>query len=278
MTAYVVTVLVVLGLCLGSFVNALVWRLHESMKPAKKRAASSAELSIVTGRSMCVHCKHPLATKDLIPLFSWLTLRGKCRYCKHRIDDNPIVELLLPIAFVWSYVAWPHDLVGIGLIGFVVWIITLVGLAALTVFDIKWMLLPNKIVYPLILLALAYSLLVAALADEPLSVGLALVLSVVLAGGLFHILFEVSDGKWIGGGDVKLGYLIGLLLGTPVLSTLALFIASVLGVIVILPKLARQKITAKSRIPFGPFLIAGLCIVVLYGQRLVDWYLALVLV
>src|ERR1700712_4728549 len=102
--------LVVLGLIFGSFVNAFVWRLHEresllqkKRKPTKKQLS---ELSILHGRSMCVHCHHELAAKDLVPLFSWLWLRGKCRYCHKPIQDSPLIEAVLPVLFIVSYLAW----------------------------------------------------------------------------------------------------------------------------------------------------------------------------
>src|SRR4051812_9838145 len=98
----------VLGLILGSFTNALVWRLHEQQKETKKqKAKNKKELSILHGRSMCTHCHHKLAWQDLVPLFSWLWLRGRCRYCHQKIDDNPLVEALLGLVFIISYIYWP---------------------------------------------------------------------------------------------------------------------------------------------------------------------------
>jgi prepilin signal peptidase PulO-like enzyme (type II secretory pathway) len=110
-----------LGLCLGSFVNALVWRLrqrslvHSSKSTAKKLKGLPAKdsqlrtqgLSILKGRSMCPHCHRELNAKDLIPILSWLSLKGKCRYCGKKIDDSPMVELIMPVLFVFSYLYWP---------------------------------------------------------------------------------------------------------------------------------------------------------------------------
>src|SRR5206468_2175714 len=103
--------LIALGLIFGSFVNALVWRLHEqeelreqieTLKSKKGSKASLTKLetqlrsrSMLHGRSMCSHCHHELAAKDLVPLFSWLWLRGKCRYCSVKIQDNPWVEITM---------------------------------------------------------------------------------------------------------------------------------------------------------------------------------------
>src|SRR4051812_13278636 len=103
MMLMIIAVLIVFGLCLGSFVNALVWRVHEqeaAKKPNKK-------LSVLNGRSMCPHCEHELAAKDLIPVLSWLSLGGKCRYCHKPISKQyPLVELLTALLVVGSYIWW----------------------------------------------------------------------------------------------------------------------------------------------------------------------------
>src|SRR3989344_6490262 len=124
----IVAILIVLGLAFGSFVNALVWRLHEQEERAKSKeqrrkkgkakntaklsshtsVLSSKDLSILKGRSMCPSCKHGLAAKDLVPVLSWLTLRGKCRYCHKPISiQYPLVELITATLFVISYLLWP---------------------------------------------------------------------------------------------------------------------------------------------------------------------------
>src|SRR5687768_15554233 len=135
-----VLLLILAGLMFGSFINALVWRLH------KKK-------NWVTGRSECPHCHHKLAPLDLVRFFSWLFLGGKCRYCHKRIPDGPLVELALPALFVLSYLFWPQPLHGEGLFTFIFWLVFLVGFTALAVYDLKWFLLPDVIVFPLIGLA-----------------------------------------------------------------------------------------------------------------------------
>jgi prepilin signal peptidase PulO-like enzyme (type II secretory pathway) len=270
--------LVLLGLCLGSFVNALVWRLHEQTMPAKKRAASLKELSITQGRSMCPHCKHQLSALDLVPVFSWLFLKGRCRYCKHPIGAQyPLVEALTAIVFALSYVFWPLDMDSRGIFLLVVWLITLVMLVALVVYDIRWMLLPNKLVFPLIGLGVLQAITVATVFDGGWQYIVRVALAVLVAGGLFYVLFQVSDGHWIGGGDVKLGYALGLLLATPQLAMIALFIASLLGLVVSIPGLLTKKKGMESRIPFGPYLIAGTCIAMLFGESLIQWYVGLLI-
>src|SRR5579884_1106389 len=119
------------GLCLGSFVNALVWRVHE-------------EKDWVKDRSQCPNCGHRLVAADLVPVLSWIALRGRCRYCKKPISAQyPLVELVGGLIFALSYVYWPGGLHTAGAyVLFISWLVTSVGLLALTVYDARWMLLP----------------------------------------------------------------------------------------------------------------------------------------
>lgn len=159
--------LLVLGLLSGSFVNALAWRLHEreALKAdrSEEAAARLRALSIVRGRSMCPHCRHELASRDLVPVLSWLLLRGRCRHCGHRIDDSPLVELAVPLAFLLCYAAWPYRLQGLGLVQFVVWLPFVVGLTALALSGFRWHALPRAIVLPVVVLAAVEVLLAVAL-------------------------------------------------------------------------------------------------------------------
>jgi prepilin signal peptidase PulO-like enzyme (type II secretory pathway) len=289
-----ILILVVLGLALGSFVNALVWRLRQQELASKKPKAhkvksgtksktlnvtnfkpstSKNEFSILSGRSMCPHCHHTLGLQDLIPVLSWLSLRGKCRYCGKPISRQyPVVELLTALLFVGSYIWWPLTFDNLGTVNFMAWLVMLVGFMALLVYDIRWLTLPNRILYPLIFLAAAVGILnVTAFHGGTVGVRDA-VISLAIAGGLFYALFELSKGKWIGGGDVKLGILIGFLIAVPFQAFLVLFLASVIGTIIVLPGLVTKKLTSTSHIPFGPFLIVATIIVKLFGASIIAWY------
>jgi leader peptidase (prepilin peptidase)/N-methyltransferase len=269
-------VLVVIGLCLGSFVNALIWRLHEQeLENSKKKTNNKrlAELSIVKGHSMCPHCRHKLAAIDLIPLFSWLSVKGKCRYCGQSISlQYPLVELIAALLFVASYVWWPFYIHGSQLALFIVWLLILVGLLALAVYDLRWFLLPNRIIYPLGCLAIIYAVVNVISASRPLTALLDTIIAVIIGGGIFYALFQLSKGRWIGGGDVRLGWLLGLIAGTPDHSILFIFLASILGTIVSLPLLSAHRLKRNSVIPFGPFLIAGSIITQLFGTNIIHWY------
>lgn len=268
-------VLVWFGLALGSFVNALIWRLHEQSQAKKSKSnKSKANLSIINGRSVCPNCRHKLAWYDLIPILSWVFLKGRCRYCKKPIPiQYPLVELALALVFTLSYAFWPVSISGGQWVLFITWLLAAVGLLALLVYDAHWMLLPNKIIYPTLAVA-AVGRVVYLIGYEPhrLHALLYWLLGVAVASGLFWILYTVSRGKWIGYGDVRLGLITGTLLATPAKSFLMIFLASVMGVVLIIPALAAGKKTLASKLPYGPFLITATAICVLLGQPIIDWY------
>jgi prepilin signal peptidase PulO-like enzyme (type II secretory pathway) len=272
----IIVILVVLGLALGSFANALVWRVHEQEAEKGKKKSDKKylkRLSVASGRSMCPACRHELAGKDLIPLFSWLSLRGKCRYCGKPIAvQYPLVELATALLFVASYIWWPVAFDTAQTVIFVLWLALLTGLLALLVYDLRWSLLPNRFIYPLGFIAAAGAVISMATAQKPLTALLNVILAVVVGGGIFYVLFQVSAGKWIGGGDVKLGWLLGLVVATPARSLLFIFLAALLGSAVSLPLLATHRLKRTSTIPFGPFLIVGVIIVQLFGHAILAWY------
>jgi leader peptidase (prepilin peptidase)/N-methyltransferase len=262
--------LIVLGLCLGSFVNALTWRLREQSKTKSKKQRK--RLSVLSGRSMCPNCHHKLAAKDLIPVASWLTLKGKCHYCSKPISAQyPLVELATAGLFVFSYYFWPLNLHDVGLFEFVIWLGFLIGFMALVIFDLRWFLLPDKIIYPLIVLALL-QLVAVSIWDKDSGLLLGALWGVLMLGGLFYILFQVSNGRWIGGGDVKLGALLGIIVGGPLNSILLLLMASLSGTVIALPLIIRGKAKANSKVPFGPFLILAVIITQLFDTAIVHWY------
>ena len=288
----VILILFVLGLCLGSFVNAFVWRFHaqEELKanPAAKPAKLKAELeklSISKGRSMCVHCRHELAARDLIPVVSYLTLRGKCRYCRKPIQDTPLAELTTPLLFIVSYLFWPMSFNGAGLFSFCAWLVFVVGFVMLSLYDIRWYELPHRIVLPLIGLAVLQTIVISTVYGGGLPTALHALWGMLIGGGLFLVLYMVSpkeiyeDGfkasKWIGGGDITLGALLGLLVGGPSNALLLIFVASFIGTVVALPMLISGRATRTSHLPFGPYLMAGAIIVKLWGPGLIAWYTGL---
>ena len=247
-----------LGLVIGSAINAIVWRLH-------------VEKSWVRGHSMCPECEHRLAAKDLVPVLSWVLLGGRCRYCKARIHwQYPAVELHTAALFGLSAVVLaPHT--AHGYILSAIWLLLLVHLIILAVYDLRWMILPDKVVYPAIGIALVQLVLLAAWGGT-YHVWVGPLIAAALAGGAFWILASVADGKLMGGGDVKLVFLMGLMLGIQ-RTGLALFIgfdtAALVGIALILLRLRKRT----DYLPFGPFLIAGIYVAYLWGSSIIHWYL-----
>lgn len=254
----------IIGLSLGSFANAAVWRLKN-----KK--------DIVKDRSECVHCHHKLSWLDLVPVFSWLFLQGKCRYCKKKIAlQYPLVEIAVATYFVASYLLWPQDLNSWhAIVQFILWLSYGVGLAILFVYDLRWYLLPDRIVFPLVVLGAISALIRVTATNEGGVLGafIDLTLSLLAVGGFYGALYFASKGRWVGFGDVKFGVFMGLALGWQQ-ALVAVMVANLIGFLVILPGLLTKKLTRTSRIPFGPFLIGGFIIAGLFGWSIIRWYFA----
>jgi leader peptidase (prepilin peptidase)/N-methyltransferase len=255
--------LFLLGLIFGSFTLAMVDRMKTNRDWVK-------------GRSECEHCKHKLKPVDLIPLFSWLSTKGTCRYCKKSLSAAyPLAEIGVALSFVSSYIFWPYELSGvIASSQFIIWLFALVLLSGLFIFDIRWFLLPNKLVRPLIALGVFWALL--DIVNQGLSVFILLnyILAIGVSAGMFLALYTISKGKWIGDGDIRLGIAIGLFTGSALEAWMVIFIASVLGIVAALPfiKKTEKKKRMKLKIPFGPVLIVSLYITILFGASLIDWY------
>lgn len=268
MTILVGSYLFIAGLIFGSFVLAMVDR----MKSGK---------DWVRGRSECDKCKNKLQPIDLIPLFSWLSMGGKCRYCKVKLTRiYPLTELTVGFAFLISYIFWPYELTGINsILAFAIWLCAVVLMSGLFLFDVRWFLLPNKLVRPLIALGLVWATLDIFKQGLSSSILIDYGLAIAVSAGLFLLMFVISKGAWIGDGDIRLGVAIGLFVGGPLEAWLVIFLASVLGVVFSLPLVFKSKKSKrlKLKIPFGPMLIIALYITVLFGTEIIDWYKATIL-
>ena len=241
---------------MGSFIAALVWRLKN-----KK--------NWISGRSCCENCDHRLSVVDLIPIISWLALRGKCRYCGHKIGLEPLyTEIVTGVLFAGSYWLWPYSLDGINVILFGIWLITLLGFIALALYDFKYMLLPNGLVIFVTICSMLFVLFGGYCGN--LSISSSLYGGLAL-GGFFVVLWWASKGKWIGGGDVKLSFALGLLSGGVLASMLLLLLSSLLGTLYGLPQLlSKGKHSKKHVIPYGPFLIISAIVIVLFGKSIIH--------
>ncbi len=282
-------ILAVFGLCLGSFAAATVWRLRarqlvqdkqEGEKVSKREYDALLSLTkekLTTDYSRCLHCRHRLSWYDMVPLFSWIQIGGKCRYCRKPIGPmEPLAELGVALFFVVSFWLWPEPFnTGIVTAQFVVWLISGVMLAILFMYDLRWFLLPNQVVFPLVGVGVIAAVLTIATDITDLSRITSLAGAVAILSGLYGILWAVSKGAWIGFGDVKLGLALALLLGRWELAFIALFAANVIGCIIVLPGIVTGRLKRTSHVPFGPFLIAGYAFAGLCGAQLLGWYFSL---
>lgn len=246
--------LAIVGAVFGSFITLYVHRSH-------------AGQNWVSHPSHCDHCRKKLAVIDLVPVVSWLALRGRCRQCKKPISpESTVVEIILAVLFVVAFWVVAPGVEWQQLVSFSLLLSLLVLFMALAIYDVHWMILPDHLVFLSGIVA-ALRLVVTGLSVSAL---VSVIVSMAIAGGLFYVLFQLSDGKWIGGGDVKLGFALGVLLAYPSLSLLLLFIASSMGSIVSLGLMAVHRASRRSQVPFGPFLLAAAVVAILWGESIIS--------
>ena len=239
---------IIFGLVFGSFLSVIVFRLD-------------AKEGIVTGRSECRRCLKRLKWYDLVPLLSFLYLKGKCRYCKVKIGViYPIMELAVAATFV-SYCSLNGTCVYISSFYHLSILFTLL---ALLFFDYSFYILPDKLIGTGFIISLLYFLLFNSdLLNNSLIIGLAL-------GSFFAILYLASKGKWLGFGDAKLAFLVGFVLGYPagVFAVMASVWAGALwGIGLIL----LNRANLKTPLPFGSFM-AGATILFIIFQNYEIWF------
>lgn len=281
--------LVVFGAVLGSFAGATVWRLraHQLQHDKKEgRKVDTKEFKRLKGllnddlahdRSRCLNCGYTLQWYDLIPLISWVSLSGKCRHCRQPIGFyEPLIELGVVAYFVISYAFWPFDLSSpLAMMQFIAWLIAGVCFAIQFSYDFKWSLLDSRVSYILIGLGLLSTAVTIIQSASPWAALLSAFWSVFIFGGIYLGVWAISRKRWIGEGDVVLGLALGLLLANWENAFLGLFLANFIGCLIVVPQMARRKLTANSRIPFGPLLILGAIIAQLVGPVIIGAYLNL---
>jgi leader peptidase (prepilin peptidase)/N-methyltransferase len=244
-----------LGLIIGSFLNVVILRLNTGR-------------SIATGRSACARCSNKLSWYELIPVFSFLGLRGKCRSCKAPISfQYPLVELITAIVFVLIYTKSTFfgsmDLISsVSLIGSLA-IASL--LIIINVYDIRHKIIPDNIVYPFIAISFL-SIFWKYFFTPGFNIAPAVISGILLSAPFFFLWF-FSKGKAMGFGDVKLALGIGWLVG--ISGSIAVFLLSFwIGAVVGLLLMASYKAEMKSQIPFAPFLLVAYFIVSVWGVNL----------
>jgi len=271
------------GLAVGSFLNSVIFRLAASEEASLAPMGRKQGKSAFVGRSSCPKCAHALAWYDLIPLLSFVLLQGKCRYCKKQISwQYPIVEISTAAVFLLIFNAkflisnqfLISNFLNFSLLYF--WIIASF-LIIIFVYDLKYYLIPDSVVYSGIGVTFLYRVFeIWNFGNWDLFWNLEFGIW-ILAPLFFLAIYLLSRGRWLGFGDVKLAILMGLFLGWPNI-LIALFCAFFLGALVGVSLVLSGKKAWKSQVPFGPFLIAGTFVALFWGKQLMDFYLHWVLV
>lgn len=254
----------VFGAIVGSFLNVVIIRLKNGDSIFKKR-------------SHCLFCKRKLTWKELIPILSFLLQKRKCLGCGKKISwQYPLVEFFTGLIFVFIF--WRFfDFSFLGILVVCYLFLVVCFLIIIFVYDLKYYLVSDKIIYPAIIAVCIWHLIFGILFKIYTPYEIITPLYGALAGGgIFLILILISRGKWMGWGDVKIAVFMGLLLGLYKV-LLALFLAFLAGAIVSLVLIALKKKKLKSEIPFAPFLALSAFISLIWGINLLDWYLGLFL-
>ncbi|MDP1629333.1 MAG: prepilin peptidase [bacterium] len=298
----------IFGLAVGSFLNVVIWRLprREPMVilrglPQGSARWRTAGWRIVKSRSRCPCCRKILRWFELIPLFSFIIQKGRCRRCFESISwQYPLVEFFTGLVFLavfWrifflaageSVFAVPFGWESLWFSAVLWWFYASV-LIVIFVYDLKYYLIPDRILFPAIGVAFFSNLFLDAaprfLTFSLIELGsrfayqtgprsdffLSGATAAFLFALFFFILFFVSRGRWLGFGDVKLAVFLGLILGFPAViwgAFWAFFLGSLAGVALII----LGKKGFKSEVPFGPFLCLGTFLTFLFGFKFFEWY------
>ncbi len=259
------------GLIVGSFLNCVIYRLEVGG-------------NFLKGRSFCPKCKHILKWYDLIPILSFIILKRKCRYCREKISwQYPLIELSTGILFLIIFnfqFSWtpsgglPEGLL-FNFLNLFYYLIITSFLIIIFVYDLKYFIIPDRVIYPVIIIALIFNF--QFLIFNQFSIFKLSMLSALGAAAFFLTIFLVSRGHWMGFGDVKLAFLLGLFLSFPNI-LVALFSAFLIGAIIGIGLIIARKKNLKSEVPFGPFLITGTIIALFWGEKLIRWYLNLIFI
>ncbi len=239
----------IFGLLVGSFLNVCIFRIPRHQE-------------IVYTPSHCMACGQQIKWYDLIPVISYLILRGRCRSCKATVSiQYPVIELINGIGFVWVY-----SVLGLTPLGVMAAILFSTCLV-ISVIDIQWMIIPNGILLFLLIVGLIYEYFFGK--DFLHSIFGFFAVSIPLL--IVHI---VTKGQ-MGMGDIKLMAVAGWILGWQKI-ILALFLGSVFGSVIGLTLIGLKVMNRKQRIPFGPFLSGGIVLAALYGDKIIQWYFLIV--
>jgi leader peptidase (prepilin peptidase)/N-methyltransferase len=245
--------LIVIGLCVGSFLNVCIHRLPRGG-------------SLLRPRSRCPGCEYELSWYDNIPVLSYLLLLGRCRRCRTRISLRyPVVELLTAAVFVLHYAVFGWTAL------MVVRVLFACALVVLFAIDLEHQILPNVITLPGLAAGLIFSLVFPPGVLDAL-------LGALVGGGVLWLIgeayFRMTGQEGMGGGDVKMLAMVGAFLGWK-LVLVTLIVSSIAGSLFGLIVILSRRGNLKQALPYGTFLAVGALLASLAGERIVDWYAGL---
>ena len=240
---FVYPLVFIYGLVIGSFLNVCIYRIpkHESLSKS---------------RSHCMCCGYQLRWYDLVPVFSWVFLRGRCRQCKEKISfQYPLIELFHGILWVITFVLHGFTIIS------VIYCLMISGLLVLSVIDWRTFEIPFGINVYLFVLGMIREAL------EGLSV--IVILDFLIVSGFLLLIYVITKGQGIGGGDIKLMAVAGLLLGWKLVLVAFLFGCFYGSVIHII----RMKVSKADHVlAMGPYLSAGMLTAAWFGNHIIAWY------
>ena len=253
---YWAIIFALVGIAVGSFLNVCIDRLPERQ-------------SLLRPASHCPACQRRLALKDLIPVFSYLWLRGRCRYCRAPIPQR-VLWVELGTGLMFDFLWWWYGITPeLGIMSFYCCL-----LIVILVIDLERGLILNKVVYPAAAIALIIGVLTSITSVFTSNPG---IIKVAIGGGLglvIMLLVALVSRGGIGWGDVKMAGLVGLLTGFP-LVLVSLLLAVVGGGLIAAVLLVLKLKQRRQTIPFGPFLSVGAMVTLLWGTSILNWYLQL---
>ncbi len=245
-----------LGLAFGSFLSMLIPRIYKK------------ESGIVFGRSRCIICKKTLQPRDLIPVLSYLLNKGKCRFCDSKVSKvYPVIELTTGLLFSATYMAFPFSTVyGVPLTVF--YLVMALVLIFTFFYDFSYMEISDIVLLPAIGIALLGTMFKQTPTITSALIGMGIGI------GFFLIQILISKGKWVGGGDIRIGAFMGALLGWQ-MTLVALISSYVIGSICSITLIAKGGKKIGSKIPLGPFLVTGTFLALFWGDEILRWYINL---
>ena len=256
-------IIFILGTIIGSFLNVVVLRYNTGLSFAK-------------GRSKCFSCGKTLSWYELVPLFSFLFLRGKCLSCNSKISyQYPVVEFITGLVF--SLIFWKTGIT----ILLPFYLVAFSILIAMSVYDIKHKIIPDGMVFSFCVLALVILFINSSLSGSFILPNIWDLLAGPILASFFAFFWLISSGRWMGFGDAKLalgvGWLLGMIGGVFAIM-LSFWIGAIFSLFIILLEklnLFKWGITMKSEMPFAPFIILSVFIQYFTGWTLLSFILFL---